>query len=268
MLEKTIVMALFASNFAVAQENSCSSFTGQTISTTSFAEAVSYFSELPIKDEFETTLDFNARSSVFFSQLPDELIIPKKPDDLDSITYNFDTNILSIKRWAFKNITMKVGSAADAAGFHGLAGNFIVGNIYAVVSQVGETVMAEATNEFLEQIEVLQTNLTTNAIFERAVNDSPSEEEGLFPNADDSPYVVGMLSVSLEEARMLKPTLELAFVVSPKEPYLFQGSHIPYPPTDRISSRTTEEFSVLVANIRCGLVMDANNLVLGAYPTR
>lgn len=267
MSKKLVFIALLIHNFAFAQENSCSNLTGQTISTTSFAEVASYFSELPIKDEFETTASFNARRLAIFEQIPDEFIILKEPEDLDKFEYDADTETLKISRFSFDNSNFRAWNAVYASGLYGQLKVETIGNIQAVISQV-DIVDAPyaATNGFGAQFEVLKINRSTNAIFDRPADSFL--KDSLFASADDSPWIVGTLSVTPEEARILKPALKLAFVVSPKEPYLFQGSHRPFDISIRNPRDIVEDFTVLVADIRCGLLLDSNNLVLASYPTR
>lgn len=267
MSKKLIFIALLIPNIALAQENSCSSLTNQTVTTSSFSEVASYFLELPIKDEFETTAAFNARRLEIFNQIPDEFIILKVPEDLDKFEYDADIETLKISRFAFDNSNFRAWNAVYASGLYGQFEVETTGNIQVVISQV-DVVDAPytATNGFGAQFEVLRINRSTNAIFDRPADHFL--QDSLFPSADESPWIVGSLLVSPDKARSLKPTLRLAFVVSPKEPYLFQGNHQPFDISISNPRDIVEEFSVLVADIKCGLLLDSNNLVLASYPTR
>lgn len=72
-----------------------------------------------------------------------------------------------------------------------------------------------------------------------------------------------------EEAKLLKPTLQLAFVVTPKPPcYLSAIYEYPSRPTITTPREITNEVSVLIADFRCGLVLDKDNKVIGAFETR
>ena len=89
----------------------------------------------------------------------------------------------------------------------------------------------------------------------------------LFPAAETAPYAVGELRVPPSDARRLKEELRIAFVVSPKEPFLVAGQRKVGETTIRNPRAVTENFTILVADIRCGLVMDRAGTILGAYPT-
>ena len=64
-----------------------------------------------------------------------------------------------------------------------------------------------------------------------------------------------------------KEELRIAFVVAPKAPYLVTGRRKANTPTIRNRRHITENFTILVADIQCGLLMDGAGTVLGAYPT-
>jgi len=80
--------------------------------------------------------------------------------------------------------------------------------------------------------------------------------------------VVGELAMSPAQAITLKSAISLAFVVAPKAPYWFAGSRIVTLPTLDNPKRIDEDFSVLIADIQCGLVLDGTHKVLAAYTTR
>lgn len=90
----------------------------------------------------------------------------------------------------------------------------------------------------------------------------------LFPAAEEKRYAVGQLRLAPEGARRLRPQLKSAFVVAPKEPYLIKDQQKVGEPTISTPLDVTEDFSILVADIQCGLLMDGSNKVLGPYPTR
>jgi hypothetical protein len=70
------------------------------------------------------------------------------------------------------------------------------------------------------------------------------------------------------EAQRIKSGLNVGFVVSPKPPYMVSGSHQAHSPTRDSPQEITENYLVLVADIQCGLLLNSDNKVLGAYPAR
>ena len=70
-----------------------------------------------------------------------------------------------------------------------------------------------------------------------------------------------------DEARLLKPSLRIALVVAPFAPYVVRGTNPYGRPSLQSPKQVTIDFTILMADIQCGLVMDGSGRVLGAYPT-
>lgn len=263
----TVLALAVTSTRARAQELSCAEYVGQTIKPVSFASAVAPISKLPPKDEFETTADFEKRRASALTSLPSTLVIAKAPEDLKYFQYDAETRKLQIITYAFQNLPFRISWAVSSAGMDEKIDVSPLYNVEVVVSSLDKsTGTYQATNGYGAKTEVLKVHRTTAAIFDRKADDW--EHAQLFEAADKPPYVVGELEMSPEEARRLKPGLKLALVVTPKAPYLITGTHEPYKVTMDNPMDITEDFAILIADIRCGLVTDAANKVLGAYPTR
>ena len=124
----------------------------------------------------------------------------------------------------------------------------------------------EAANVFGVRTQIRKYRRTTAAIFDHA---GQAGQNDLFPTATESTqFFVGALALSATEARALKPTLSLAFVVRPKAPYLLTGSRIAVSPSLDVPKQIVDDYSVLIADIQCGLVLDGTGKVLAAYVTR
>jgi hypothetical protein len=92
---------------------------------------------------------------------------------------------------------------------------------------------------------------------------SSSIEGTVFPNK-----VLGELRLAPEDARNLKPVLKSAFVVTPKDPFLVTGHDMVGSSVSADHRGHVYETSILFADIQCALLMDGDNKVLQAYPTR
>lgn len=261
-------VAMWAS--AAAAQDMCSAYVGHQVTPKTIDAAIAPFSKITVKSEFETTAEFEARRASAVAGVVGTVVIAKEPEDLQNLQYDADTRKLRVIAWVFHNKPFNPRSAFSSAGLQEkmdlAAGGYIHPGefIHVVVSSVDTPKGTyQATNSYGAETQVQKIHRVTKVIFDRTAKDAM-----LFPSADKSPYVVGELELSPEDARRLKPTLKLAFVVTPKEPFLVKGTHKPFEVTIRDPRDLTEDFSILVADIQCGLVTDAGNRVLAAYPTR
>lgn len=244
----------------------CSAYVGTTVSPKSFDAAAQAFSSLAPKGEFETTAAYEARRSGALGGVSGPLLVSKEPEDRKYFEYDADDQRLTIKSYAFDNTGFDAWGAFYSAGYYGKIEASTVGNIDAVISQADKPAGTyEASNSFGAKATVLKIARTTKAIFERK---SDSISGGLFPQADKSPYSAGVLELGPSEAQQLKPQLRLAFVVEPKEPFFVKGTRSVGETTVRNPTDITENFSILIADFRCGLVLDGSSKVLAAYATR
>ena len=240
----------------------------KTVALTTVEAAISGLADLTPKDEFETTAQFTARRAAALRGVTTPLIIGKEPEESKYLKYDADAGVLRIITYAFHNRYIDYWSAFYNAGMHNKidVSTDYYGNI-AVVITISDKVSGKyvGTNAYGAKIEVTKIQRYTSAIFDR---EKSLYNKELFPNAANKPYVVGEFGLSPAEAKRLKPQLKLAFVVTPKEPYFVTGSHKDGKTTVNNPRDITENFSVLVADFQCGLVMDVANKVLGAYPMR
>lgn len=110
--------------------------------------------------------------------------------------------------------------------------------------------------------------LTTKAIFDKRIQLQRWQQPGvLFPLAEIEPHLVGLLPASVEVAKRLKASLQLAIFVVPRAPYVVRSTSRSQRATFRSPVERTDALEVMVADIQCGFALDANGKVLGAYPT-
>ncbi|HEY0147945.1 MAG TPA: hypothetical protein VGB70_02980 [Allosphingosinicella sp.] len=264
-----VILVTLAAGFtatAAYGQDSCSKFVGQSVTPLTFQQAITKVPKVAPKGEFETTAQFESRRAAAGS--PRELIVAKEPEDRKYLEYNADTQRLGIKSYAFKNRNFSAWDAFYGTPAYDQLEPSTMGNIQVVINfseAAGGTY--QATNGLGNKFMVSKLNRKVEAIFDRKPARG-SYSEGLFPVADKDPYMVGYLDIPLADAPRAKSSLKLAYVVEPKEPYLVQNSYKVGETTSVNGTDVTETATVLIADIRCGLVTDAANRVLGAYETR
>lgn len=246
---------------------SCQHYVGQVIEPKTFDAAVAAYAAIPSKSEFETTAQFQARKAAALANVEaGDLIVALNPTDRKYFQYDADAQVLRIIRYAFDNVSFAAWEAFYSAGLYNKIPVSTAFNIDLVVSQEDrETGTYEASNAYGAKAQILKIDRTSKVIFQRAAR---SYDDQLFPSANKEPYSVGQLQLSPEQAIALKPGLKLAISVSPKEPFFVSGTHKPGKTTLQNPRDISEHFSVLFADFKCGLVTDAENKVLGAYPAQ
>lgn len=254
-------------------QDACTSFVGQTIQPKTIDAVIARFATLTPKTEFETTAQYEARKASAVEGATGTVIISKDPGihPDDSFKYDADAKKLRIMGGAFYGGHLDI-SALYAQGLQDKIDVDSFFNIEVVIYQTDDpTGTYQATNGYGAVTQVQEIHRVTKAIFDRKANDLPNRNQtmNLFPNAAPyKPYVVGTLDMSSEDAQRVKPKLKIAFVVTPKAPFLIKGTYSRGNVTRENPVDRTEDFAVLVADIHCALVTDAANRVLGAYPTR
>lgn len=261
-----LASAVLFTTTANAQDQ-CPGYVGQVIAPKTFDSAIAGLAKLTPKGEFETTAQYEARKAASVGDVPGAVIISKVPEDRKYFEYNADSQKLRIITYAFQNTGFDIDGAFFDAGLDGK-----------IDARNGDTVVISRTdkatgtylgsNGFGAKATIARVQRVTKAIFEAQVRQRDILALSIFPAAASSPYVVGELTLSPAEAQVLKPKLKLAFVVQPKEPFLVKGNHSTGKTTIQNPTDITEDFSILIGDIQCGLVTDAANKVLGSYSTR
>ncbi len=252
---------------------SCDSYIGQSISPLTVSQASARVPNFQPKSEFETTADFEARKKVATSAAESPLFISREPEDRKYFEYNADAQTLGIKKYVFADRLFEPWDAfyevpsakplnVDPSALRNLSP--------LISSKKIITGSYEAQNSFGAKFNVTKVTEELEAIFERSefTPGGPIIDIDVFPAADKAPYIIGYLNLSPAEAQRLKPLLKLAYVVEPKEPYIIKNTYSPGKTTLANPIETTAKATVLIADIKCGLVTDDKNVVLGAYPTR
>lgn len=253
---------------------SCESYVGQSILPLTVSQASTRVPNFQPKGEFETTADFETRKKVAVSAAAGPLFISREPEDRKYFEYNADTQMLGIKKYVFADRLFEAWDAfyeVPSAKPLNVEASALRNLSPLISSKKIVTGSYEAQNSFGAKFNVTKVTEELEAIFERSLAFTPGGPLigiDFFPAADKAPYIIGYLNLSLAEAQRLKPLLKLAYLVEPKEPFIIKNSYSLGKVTLTNPIETTAKATVLIADIKCGLVTDDKNVVLGAYPTR
>lgn len=267
----SVLLIIFTTLTVHAQTN-YADYVGQTVDALSFEQAIAKLPKYVPRGEYETTAQYEARRAAEMGDTGGPLIILKEPEDRDKhIRYDADAGQLDLSRYAFDNKILDAWHAFYGTPHAKSLNASTIGNYEVVISQSEQTSDTYiGQNAYGASWEIMRITRIVQAIYERGPGPRDyGSFSSLFPTADDSPYMVGHIQMSPEIAQHTKPTLKLAFVVVPREPYVV---HSQYTTQTRISREypfdVTYDATILIGDIQWGLVLDASNRVLAAYPTR
>jgi hypothetical protein len=263
----TALTALLFASIAFGAETAtrCSQWQGRVASVVTFDSAVEKFRSIGPKGEFETTAEYEARRSRVIGASGTPVVILNRSEDPKFFEYDADTATLRVVRYAFSNRGMDYWSAFYTANQKDKF-DVSTGFNLAFVASMSEVPVGtyQASNAYGAKAEITRLERTVKAVFERGAK----LDEALFPNTERPPFVVGTIKMKPDEARRIKPGLKTGFLVKPKAPFLISGRHRVGTTTIQNPYEVTESFQILIADIQCGFLLDSDNKVLGAYPTR
>lgn len=273
-MKKIIFIAFFPFLPTVYANSLCESFVETSVSAISFAEAYKKVSVFSPKGEFETTEEYKSRTEDI--KIPSQLIISRKADiesfdGKDFIFYNADEGLLKISEFAFHN--MNIG-AHLISKYNTPELDFDYNSIFYHSVPFGEMLKSTeyypANNSYGAKTKVQRDLMDAELLIDpRKAGLSVPIFKSLYPYSltlKENNNVIGELKLTPKEAKSVKETSYLAFVVEPVKPYNFQKEYTF--PEAKISSPYEKNYttSILVANLKCGLWLDRNNKVIGSYP--
>ncbi len=259
---KTIALVAIPTAFMATSANAqsqCDQYVDQIIAPKTFAQAVAALNIPTPKGEFETTAAYQAR--VAGSGETGPLIVSKQPEDRKYLEYDADRQLFAVKSYFFHNTNFPVWETFYHAK-NGVEAGITYNNIDVVISET-ETVTGtyESQNSYGAKATVTKITRTYEAIFDRKAN----YKETLFPSSD---VTVGYFPMEISQAQSFKSQVRIAFVVSPKSPYVTRAEFSYGTTTVRNPTDVKVNATVLNADIQCALLMDASNKVLAAFATR
>ena len=256
----------------------CRSYVGKTPALSSFEAAAVAVPKLVLKDEFETTAQFEKRRRSQEQSLTRKSLVISVPVDRDYIEYDADAEQLEVGSLAFGVSalaeTAQTGLAATMVlREEGLEASLLDGGNIAIFLGSIEKVTGSyfARNGLGIAVRVTEVDKTTRAIFDKE-NASGALGQAriraaMFPMAEIPPHLGASLKLPAMQAKELKSSLKLAYLVEPRAPFLVTGSIDSFPATFPSAKKVNEKFRFLIADIQCGFVLDKAGKVLEATPT-
>lgn len=238
----------------------CPSYQNQVIQPISIDAAIAKFKGADlVKDEFETSAQFEARQYAALGNSVGPLVISKDVN-LEYVKYNADAQDFIIETYLFDNTNMSY----SVLSYPGLIRTGLLGNVDVVISET-ETAGGsyEASNAYGAKATVVKVDRVTKGIWERQI----SSISGDLFNTGRSDSILFKMTLSPEKARFIKPQLRIAFLVMPKAPYLVKGRGIVGKTTITRPIEVNDDLTVLVGDIQCAFLTDGSSKVLGSFPT-
>lgn len=263
----------FAASSSLTYAQDCPSYVGQTVSYTDVNELVSKLKKVPtIKDEFETTAQFQERQSKAAEGLVTPLFIPAIFDN-EYVKYDADNETLNVKSFAISNVNTNYDAVFGYGGpmYEKVEYNMLGDNVDAVV-KYDEKVTGSyvATNSFGVSTQVTRVTRNVVSIFDHkgeygeSAFTPPREQGGGYPDN----VVASFTNTPVNIARKAKTTLGGGFLVALRAPYYVEGIDDSHSPTINNPREITVDLKVIMADILCGVLTDENNKVFASFTSR
>jgi hypothetical protein len=263
------MIAMIMAAMAAVGQPDCATFVNTQVRPISFVTAVASMKPARPKSEYETADQwFNSLPHYPTMIIAKQLLLPNL-----YVKYDAESQKLLIDGEAFdrddEESTFKALLNSAYYDFLNPSTQDIAVAVARTNHDVGSYVGATAMGARARVTKVASTN---EFIFE---GPSPtSDDRGpiwgrriLFPDADER-GIVGELALSPEEAKALKPKLHAAFVVEPKPPFVVRVGYHEQSPTYDTPQDVEERDVIIVADLKCALLMDDRDRVLASYLMR
>lgn len=253
-------MAVIAVTALTGNANAaCGDYVGRAVRPLSFTEATRALKAVAPKSEFETTAAYESRRAAATAGL-DEVIIASTTINRNYVKYDADKGLLNVDGVAFGQSYFDTKQAFASAGlsYEAYPRETRTGaNIqFVVATEKKDGPSYTAKNAFGATVLVKTFERMDHVIFDRAA-------EPDFKDSDKPPYQAAQISMTPEAAMALKPSIKMGFVVDLSKAFMFTGSKHNEPTIDS-PFESEFRYEVLMADMKCGLVMDAAGKVLAA----
>ncbi len=238
-----------------AKSDLCKAYVGKVVTPTTFDALAQTLPKIAEKGEYETTAQYEARKAAALSRAPTGLSVLVLPTDRKYAEYVADDQALFVQAGAFGagHYSANVGSefAAWSARDDAPKG---IGLFVAEKEQVLRTYNAQ--NGFGATFQVSVINRDTKALH--------LTTEKLFPFAHWNPSPVMGMDLPLAKAPQVRQTFKVALVLKPVAPFVVSGLFDESPPTASEPAKYNDRATLLVAEPKCGLVLDSTMHVLAS----
>ncbi len=258
-----LLTTVLFSTQAVAQPNVCPAYVGQTISLSSFDNVAAVLDNVPKqKGEYETTEVFESRVQKALVSVPNQVIVSYRLD-AKYLTYDADSSSLNIGSFALKNQNTSYDQVFGYDSPFYTKVEYGYNNLHVVISGTEAiTGSYRGSNSFGVTAKVSKIARLNRSVFEGEIGFSDS-----IWAAENADHTLGKIPMSVAEAQQLKANGRAAVVFSPKWPFYAEGVKSWDPSLDRPTDIKQLD-RVIIADIKCVLLMTASNKVLASFETK
>jgi hypothetical protein len=208
------------------------------------------------KGEYETTAQYEARKSAALSRAPSGVSVLVVPTDREYAEYNADSQALIVQAGAFQAGHYSSKTKAEAAAWLAVGDELTKGTGLFIADKERGLRAYNAQNRFGATYRVSVIERHTKALH------LITKELFTFAKWKSSP-VMG-LDLPLARAPQVRQTFKVALVLKPVAPYVLSGLFDEAPPTADDPTEYTDHATLLVAEPKCGLVLDDAMRVLAS----
>jgi hypothetical protein len=239
-----------------AKSDLCQRYIGTVVTPTMFDALVQAVPNIAAKGEYETTAQYETRKSAALSRAPSELSVVVVPTAREFAEYNADSQALMIQAGAFQAGHYSSKTKAETAAWLAAGDELTKGTGLFLADKERVLRTYTAQNRFGATYRVSVTNRDTKALH--------LTTKKLFPFARWKTSPVMGMDLPLSTAPQVRQTFKLALVLKPVAPYVLTGLFDEAPPTSDDPTEATDHATLLVAEPKCGLVLDSAMRVLAS----
>lgn len=252
-----------------AQEKQCGPAVGSKAQTVSINSITSTLAKTDYKrDEFESSESYRTRMNDEAAKLPASWLVAITYK-AEHVSYDPDAKRLTVSSGFFLDYP-NFGDYSElgyTAAFSGHKIDYkLSDNLDVIFRTIRELGTQDGHSAFGGRVTVRRESGLTQAIFEREAE--PYESIFGAPKKPEVARTVFALSLETQKARELKSKLRGAVLIEPKAPYFASANVWHNKPTVATPYEVTEEFQVVIADIRCAVLMDGQGVVLATRATR
>jgi hypothetical protein len=246
---------------SVSEAQICQEAVGSRLTPAAFDDVAAILERLPrLKDEFETTAEFEARQQSAAASLPGAFDVAVSFDTSEAV-YDADRQLLSISSDAFADpIAVTWREAFDGVTYSSSDAPDLLYNLAVLVAQ-GETQTGtyQASNAFGTAVTVRQITRDLRVIFGGRAQYGETPFGRL---SGRQRQFVWEYPIPATEARTLRDGLRGVVRLIPRAPYYSQSSETVVFPTISDPREVTQRVNLIAGVIQCVFITDADNQVL------
>lgn len=239
-----------------AKSDLCKRYVGTVVTPTTFDALVQALPKIAVKGEYETTAQYEARKSAALSRAPTGLSVLVVPTNRDYAQYVADDQALFIQAGAFNAGEYSSNAKAVIAAWSARGDETPKGSGLFIAEKERVLRTYNAQNGFGATFRVSVIDRETKALH-LVTNE-------LFPFAKWKSSPVMGLDLPLAKAPQVRQTFKVALVLKPVAPYVRSDIFDEAPPTADNPEKANDRVTLLVAEPKCGLVLDSTMHVLAS----